>query len=330
MEIRFYINENVAKRPEFKAELDSLKIRYEYEETSGICGKPGWKHVRFDISENDPLWPTIHELLDKHGLKARHRVTYTKRDIETAEWLRVFPDSQSLGYPKPDHDCGYIKATFDEDYCLRCGIGEQIAPFRVSSEPKAQNKQFFGLGWIHQEIFTRTEIQAALEDFGVTGVEYLRPVKHKTGARFESVTQLKVNTVLPPALLTEECEPVTCCENNEEGNNQPINRLKPLIMAKHLSDKLESGEGYNPADVWWSRYPPNYPCCGRVKYHVIYKHQAKFARASFKDVPDFVKTNEWFGSGGSAGRETLISQRAAHIILKNKWRGIKLEPVALI
>lgn len=330
MEIRFYINENVAKRPEFKAELDSLKVRYEYKEIPGIGDKPSWKHIRFDISENDPLWPAIRELLDKHGLKAGHRVSYSKRDVETAEWLRVFPDSQSLGYPKPDNNDGYIKATYHKEYCLRCGIGEQIAPFRLSAEPKTKAKHFFGIGWIHEEIFTRPEVQTVLESSGITGVEYLKPLKHKTGTSFESVTQLKVNTVLPPALLTKECEPVTCCKNNEEGDNQPVNRLKPLIMAKHLSDKFESGEGYNPADVWWKRYPPNYPCCGRVKYHVIYKHQARFARTSFKDAPDFVKTNEWFGSGGHAGRETLISQRAAHAILRNKWRGIKLEPVALI
>jgi hypothetical protein len=106
------------------------------------------------------------------------------------------------------------------------------------------------------------------------------------------------------------------------------------MTVNQLSEKIESGEvspfEYDPGDVNWSGIPAGYPCCGRVKYHVIYKHQAKFAREAFKDAPDFVKTNEWFGSGGHAGRETLISQQAARVILENKWRGVQLEPIALI
>lgn len=335
MQVCFQINENVVKRPEFKTELDSLNVRYEYKEISGIGNIEGWKHVRFDIPENNPLWPTIRELLEKHNLKAIRFVKYSKRDIETAEWLRVRADSASLGYPKPDHDSGFIKATYHNEYCLRCGIGEQIAPFRLSSEPKTPNRHFFGMQWIHEEIFARMETQAVFENLGITGIEYLPPVKHRTGKPFESIAQLKINTVLPSALFTEECEPVTCCENNEEGENQPVNRLTPLMTAKELTAKRESGEvgmfeQVDPADVWWKLHPPNYPCCGSVKYHVIYKHQAKFAREAFKSAPDFVKTNEWFGSGGHAGRETIISQRAARVILENKWRGIRLEPIALI
>jgi hypothetical protein len=329
MEVRFYINENVVRRPEFKAELDSLNVRYKYKEIPGIGNKEGWKYVQFDISENDPFWPTIRDLLARHGLKAGRRMNYSKRDIETAEWLRFRPDSQSLGYPKNQH-----LTYHQESICARCGICEQIAPFRLSSEPKTNTKHFFGIGWIHEEVFARLEVQNVFERLGITGLEYLRPVKHRTGKPFEIITQLKVNTVLPAALFTEECEPVTCCENNEEGQNQPANRLTPLITAKELTAKVLSGEigpyEYGPADIDWSGIPPNYPCCGRVKYHVIYKHQAKFSRKAFKDAPDFVKTNEWFGTWHHAGRETLISRRAAHIILENKWRGVRLEPIALI
>jgi hypothetical protein len=255
-------------------------------------------------------------------------VNYSKRDIETAEWLRLHPDSQSLGYPKNQHTTYH-----QESVCVRCGICEQIAPFRLSSEPKIKTKHFFGMN-IREEVFARVEMQTVFENFGITGIEYLRPVKHKTSKPFELITQLKVNAVLPAALFIEECEPVTCCEDNEEGQNKPVNRLKPPMTVNKLCEKIENGEvspfEYDPADVNWSGIPPGYPCCGRVKYHVIYKHQAKFAREAFKDAPDFVKTNEWFGSGRHAGREILISQRAAHIILENKWRGVQLEPIALI
>ena len=329
MEVRFYINEDVRGRPKIKADLDKLEVRYEYIERPSLHGHESWKWIRFNVSEKDSLWPAIQEVLNKHSVRIGRRMNYAKRDIQTAEWLRFRSDSQSLGYPKNQHTTYH-----QESVCPRCGICEQIAPFRLSSEPKTNTKHFFGIGWSHEEVFARLEVQNIFESLGITGIEYLRPLKHRTSQPFETITQLKVNTVLPAALFTEECEAVTCCEDNEEGQNKPVNRLKPLMSVNQLCEKIESGEvspfEYDPGDVNWSGIPPDYPCCGRVKYHVIYKHQAKFSREAFTGAPDFVKTNEWFGTWHHAGRETLISQRVARVILENKWRGVRLEPVALI
>ena len=39
---------------------------------------------------------------------------------------------------------------------------------------------------------------------------------------------------------------------------------------------------------------------------------------------------EWFGRGGHAEQEILISNRFAKLILDNKWKDVQLKPIKLI
>jgi len=77
------------------------------------------------------------------------------------------------------------------------------------------------------------------------------------------------------------------------------------------------------------RYRPDYPYCGRVKYHWPLLRQTTYAAETFGDAPDIVKSHEWFGSGGSASRQVLISQKVGRLIIDHKLRGLSLVPVAL-
>jgi hypothetical protein len=45
---------------------------------------------------------------------------------------------------------------------------------------------------------------------------------------------------------------------------------------------------------------------------------------------DVMQTYEWFGSGHSAYREILVSNRLARIILDEGWKGVALKVVELI
>jgi hypothetical protein len=111
-----------------------------------------------------------------------------------------------------------------------------------------------------------------------------------------------VAAVLPPALDTAGLQAVTCKPDNEEG---------PPWHA-----------GGRP------RYPPDYPYCGRVKYH--WPKGLRFRGGPFLGAPDVVKTGEWFGSGGAAARAVLVSQRAAELVRGNHWRGVTLRVVTLV
>jgi hypothetical protein len=72
------------------------------------------------------------------------------------------------------------------------------------------------------------------------------------------------------------------------------------------------------------------PFCGQKKYH--YRPYRKFVlkKDSFNNMPDFVRINEWFGSGGSAARPIFVSQKVYELIEKYEWRGAFLEPIKFL
>lgn len=45
---------------------------------------------------------------------------------------------------------------------------------------------------------------------------------------------------------------------------------------------------------------------------------------------DFVRTDEWFGSGLIAFREILVSNRVARLILDKGWQGVRMKGVELV
>jgi hypothetical protein len=297
MEIFHRICADVKRHPPFKTAMDRLQFPYQY--TDNIVGK----NIHFEISENHPLWPQIRELAARYdafcGMPVR--VQYSRADIVTAAWLRIGP-TRHRGYPQPEDDYQY--QIYDPDgYCDRCGIRTtQRAPFRFKSEPKGRDS-FLQLNWVFDEFFVRPEVRELFAGAGVTGVGYGPCIHHSSGRRLESLSQLFVLTVLPPGLVTTELSTVTCKPNNEEG------------PAKSYGGRL--------------RYSHDYPYCGRVKYHWPLLGQTTYAAETFRDAPDIVKSHEWFGSGGSASREVLISQKVGRLIIDHKLRGLSFVPVAL-
>ena len=124
----------------------------------------------------------------------------------------VGPCAGQFGYPQPEDGFGYREATYDlSNYCPTCGMGAvQRAPFRMRSEPKQSRSQFLQLNWVFDEIFVRDVVIEVLAKGDVASVKSLRPVVHKTGRPVQSVSQLQIDHILPPALLTEGLQTVTC------------------------------------------------------------------------------------------------------------------------
>jgi hypothetical protein len=69
--------------------------------------------------------------------------------------------------------------------------------------------------------------------------------------------------------------------------------------------------------------------CRSSKYNYPTGESLKIAESTTNLKLDIVKTSEWFGSGGSAFRIVLISQRFANLILDQRWRGVSLSPVVV-
>jgi hypothetical protein len=70
--------------------------------------------------------------------------------------------------------------------------------------------------------------------------------------------------------------------------------------------------------------------CGLTKYYPHMKGVMYLAREALVPDTDIIQTHEWFGSGRSAYREVLISNRFAKLILEKGWQGIRLKVVELL
>ena len=112
------------------------------------------------------------------------------------KWYRIL--TGQFGYPQPDGDFGYLKATYDLSHaCPTCGIGKiQENPFRFRSEPKAKKSQFMGVNWVFDQVFIREEIKEKIVEENIRGISFSRPVIHKSGKAMTSIYQMHVEAYL--------------------------------------------------------------------------------------------------------------------------------------
>ena len=107
------------------------------------------------------------------------------------------------GYPLPGQDFKKILNTTYASVCIKCGsCRDQIAPFRIKSEPNwtGKTKLNFSLNWIFDETFIRKDIfQEVFEPLGLKSREV---IIHKTGKAAETVVQL----IIPEAKSKLELE----------------------------------------------------------------------------------------------------------------------------
>jgi hypothetical protein len=258
----------------------------------------------FNVTEDAPAWPEVRRIAPDLLKPWCVSTIYTEEELNAAEYLDVVALGHH-GYPQPEKNAGYVQQTYDtHDHCTTCGIGgHQTAPFRMRKAPGARQSQFLQLNWVFDEYFVTNAVLQGLASAGISGVEFVAPVVHKTGQPIAEIAQMKIIHTLPPSLHSDGLQPVTCKLHNEEDRPDG---MKPLIA------------------------PEAQPYCGRVKFHKLHKGPLRFDRAAFDEAPDVVKSGDWFGSGGSAFQLVLASQKFRRLVLANKWRGITFEPVQLV
>ena len=128
---------------------------------------------------------------------------FTKKEILSANYC-IKKSCNSFGYQRPDNDMGYLYNTYDTNkMCDECGIGLiQKDDFRVRKVPKYP---FWGLGWIFDEFFVRTDLYEKI--FKPLGIE-CRPLrKYKDDSIIDSYVQLVIPVIDEPLdLLTYDSE----------------------------------------------------------------------------------------------------------------------------
>jgi hypothetical protein len=216
-----------------------------------------------------------------------------KPAIEKADWFII--SAGSYQYPQPENDFGYLESTFNtENHCRLCGMGKiQNAPYRLKSEPKQLNNQFWGLYWENEPIFVRQEARNILEKENIRGIHFSQPVLHKKNTPVNNFYQLHIDTILAKGFDSYNTNTITCKINNEEDLNND----------------------------------PGLSCCGRIKYHYPMSGGYLFDKAIFDPACDIMLSNENFGSGGSADRLVIVSSRFKQLVDKNKLKGLSFTPV---
>jgi hypothetical protein len=212
-----------------------------------------------------------------------------------------------FGYPQPENNFGYLNKTYDTtNACLTCNVGlEQKDEFRFRSEPKAKHSQFLGLNWVFDQIFVRQPVKDIFEREKITGLRFSQPVINKTGLRMEGIYHLRVANIISSGLITDNLQTEICELPEDKGT---------LKFLKANNSKLAEG-----------------PFCGQLKYNFLqFDNHLKIKSTAFDGKPDLVRLDYWFGSGGSANRPIIVSERIKSLIDKEKWRGAFLQQIELV
>ncbi len=249
----------------------------------------------FDMYEDNPLWPEVEKILSSAGIITTATTEFTKEEIMSAEWVTIYP-SHFCGYPMPNLTDEWRGISFNAGQeCKDCGIGrKQIAPIYLKSEPRLGRNHFMGIFWTY-DIFARNKVFDVLTKNNITGFEIYPAIHYKKKKPLETIKQLKI-----------------------------IGELAPGVIASNLT--RTDVEGITADNIITHE---SYPC-GHIKYIGLSRGMYKFSRNIFKEMPDLIKTNEWFGSGHEAIQLVLASAKFVKVYMENNWKGLNLAPIELV
>lgn len=282
-----------------------MRIRYKAKRIGGPGEVLDRHWFELSVYDDDLKWPILRDLAAEHGVKVFSSATFTNDDIAAAPWLFAYATADA-GCAQPQKNFGLLGAAFDlTHHCERCGIGKfQSGPFRLSAEPNSKRAHFFAPR-CPQTLFARNDVREMFESEGVSGARYLPPLRHRTGNRLETIVQILPTTTLDNGLVSAAQEQVICSPTDHE--------MKSILTAEE-----RKGTG-------------RYGHCGRVKFHVPYRRRlVHYSHDVLVRAPDIVLSVEWFGSGGVAAQQVIVSNKVARLVLAHGWKGLELQPIELV
>ncbi|MCL1919268.1 MAG: hypothetical protein FWG14_13410 [Peptococcaceae bacterium] len=166
----------------------------------------------FELFEEQANFDTILNRLEPYGLLRNPPVaTYTKNEINAAQWLSVRSTWRSL-YPQPEEKSAYKFSTYDSsNYCEKCGYGLiQKENFMLKKEPKWGSRNFLMINWIHDEFFISKKAEIFLMASDLTGFD-IYDVFSKSKNVMEGVKQIFVRYYLDYGLKPESIKEELHC-----------------------------------------------------------------------------------------------------------------------
>ncbi len=164
--------------------------------------------VFVDISESNPHWPMISDLISALGASDRYDTVFTEEEVRSAEWLRLISTFEQ-GYPYPKGSWPF-KQSGRPLLCQKCATYTQTGPIQFIKEPNLGKKSFMSLIW-QNEVFCSPEVFQGLAEINLRGYEPLDAVIHKTGQASEKIQQLFVQNIASPGVIVDdEHERIVC------------------------------------------------------------------------------------------------------------------------
>jgi hypothetical protein len=238
-------------------------------------------------------------------------------DSYSRTWFSVGVRGHS-GYPQPEKNFQYLRMVY-AGTCMRCGrFDQQIAPFRFKKSGRASPSGFTQLNWVYDAFFVPPVLAEEITKAGITGVSFRPAVFHSTNVDCPDRVQMVVSTIIACA-ETSHLPTVTCQPNNEEVKSlramfakwdELHKRERPPVLSPESQERVRK-EKERIAAI---------PYCGRVKFHP--PTALALITNNLKDAPDLSQTAEWFGSGGSAFRLTVASERFVNLVRERRWKGL--------
>jgi len=247
-------------------------------------GPAKFSSVRFfDISEDDPRWPQVSEIIRKNRIPSVARAEFTKQEILSAEWVWISPVYfEDESFPEPHLDKSWKRVAFDyKNECPECGVGlRQKAPIRLKGEPNLKNNDFMSVFWAYP-ILARPEVLNTLIENRIEGFEIWPVINHSSDTPLETVGQMRV-----------------------------MDELSPCIIPDNLQREHRR--------------------CTHVKYYGISHVMLTYPRANFMNLPDLIRSGEWFGTGYAANQLIFASAKFVKVYMESGWRGLSLAPIRLM
>ncbi len=164
-------------------------------------GSPTPKRWQFDIAEDHPLWPDLKKYLA--GDHTFINTVFTDEERLASAYCIARPTFSIGGFRQEGG--GWIGSYYD-DVCPTCGSGwRQIAPFRITKEPRLGRNQFASFGAAFEFLLTPMALKTFQEN-GFKGHKDQPLIIHSENRPAQTIEQLVVTSVAGPAIAQELAE----------------------------------------------------------------------------------------------------------------------------
>ena len=157
-----------------------------------------------DISETNPHWPNIQQIIDEEkDVICISETIFSAEELCSAQWLCV-RSRWRFDYPQPEDS--YDMVTYSQKgACPTCGSGlVQQAAFRFKREPKWGKRDFCMTNWVEDEFFHSSRAKELFEHELIPGISFQHVLDKKGKETFSDVHQMVISGILPNGLVEEQ------------------------------------------------------------------------------------------------------------------------------